>query len=61
MQTFMLSLNMKLEQQATFHQKVTSKRRGKTHAFYVFTHTNLFSMVYNFFWCIYFATFSKVG
>jgi len=45
----MLSSNMKNVHQPTFHKKVTSKRRGKNLAFYAFTHTRLFTMVYNFF------------
>jgi len=33
MQTFMLSSNMKIEHQKTFHKKVTSKRKGNNQAF----------------------------
>jgi len=50
---------MKNEQQTTFHKKVTSKRRGKNQAFYAFTHTRLFSMVYNFFWRTFLQFFQK--
>jgi len=53
----MLSSNIKNEQQTTFYQKVTSKTRGKNQAFYSFTITRLFSMVYNFFWLNFLAIF----
>jgi len=59
MQTFMPSSSMKNEQQSTFHKKVRSKRRGKNQAFYAFTHTRLFSMVYNFFLVDFFCNFLK--
>jgi len=59
MQTFMLSSNMKNEQQTISHKKVTSKRRGKKQAFYAFTHTRLFSMVYYFFWWTFLQFFQK--
>ena len=61
MPTFMLSSNMKNEQQTTFNKKVTSKRSGKNEGFYVFTHTRLFSIVYNFFgvlFCNFFKSFA---
>jgi len=49
MQTLMVALNMKNEQQTTFHKKVASKRRGKNQAFYAFTLTKLFSRMSPFF------------
>jgi len=50
---------MKNEQQTTFHQNVTSKKRGKNQAFYDFTYTRLFSKKSNFFCKIYFQFSQK--
>jgi hypothetical protein len=50
---------MKNEQQTNFHKKVTRKRRGKNQAFYAFTHTMLFFVVYNVFGGFFLQVFLK--
>jgi len=41
----------------SFSQKSYKQNKGKNQTFYAFTHTRLFSMVYNFFWWTFFAIF----
>jgi len=61
MQTFILSSNMKNEQQITFTEKLQAKEGPKIKLLMLLcTHTRLISMMSDFFWRTFFAIFSKV-